>query len=140
MEYKRFSDKILLRVDRGEDIIAKLKELCELENISLGCVSGIGAVMETEIGIFNVDTKQYFSKTINGLYEVSNLTGNISKMNGETYLHLHITIGDVKKNEVYAGHLNRAVVGATAEIIVTVIDGVVDRKKDETVGLNLFKF
>ena len=140
MEYKRFSDKIVLRVDRGEDIIAKLKELCELENISFGSVSGIGAVMETEIGIFNVDTKQYFSKTINGLYEVSNLTGNISKMDGETYLHLHITIGDVKKNEVYAGHLNRAVVGATAEIIVTVIDGVVDRQKDETVGLNLFKF
>ena len=140
MEYKRFGDKIVLRVDRGEDIVEKLKELSTLECISLGSVSGIGAVMETEIGIFNVDTKEYFSKTVEGLYEVSNLTGNISKMNGETYLHLHITIGDVKKSEVYAGHLNRAVVGATAEIIVSVIDGVVDRQKDETVGLNLFEF
>ncbi len=140
MEYRRFSDKIVLRIDRGEDIVAKLKELCELENISLGSVSGIGAVMETEIGIFNVDTKEYFSKTVEGLYEVSNLTGNISKMNGEIYLHLHITIGDVKKNEVYAGHLNRAVVGATAEIIVSVIDGEIDRQKDDSIGLNLFKF
>ena len=140
MEYRRFSDKIVLRIDRGEDIVEKLKELCELENISLGSISGIGAVMETEIGIFNVKTQQYFSKTIKGLFEVSNLSGNISKMNGETYLHLHITIGDVKKNEVYAGHLNKAVVGATAEIIVIVIDGEVDRRKDETVGLNLFKF
>lgn len=140
MKYRRFSDKIVLRVDRGEDIVAKLRELCELENISLGSVSGIGAVMETEIGIFNVDTKEYFSKTVDGLYEVSNLTGNVSKMNGETYLHLHITIGDVKKNEVYAGHLNRAIVGATAEIIVSVIDGEVDRKKDESIGLNLLKF
>lgn len=140
MEYRRFSDKIVLRVDRGEDIVAKLKELCTLENISLGSVSGIGAVMETEIGIFNVDTKEYFSKTYCGLYEISNLTGNISQMNGEAYLHLHITIGDVKKNEVYAGHLNRAIVGATAEIIVSVIDGEIGREKDETIGLNLFKF
>ena len=140
MEYKRFGEKLVLRVDRGEDIVAKLKELCSLENISLGSVSGIGAVMETEIGIFNVDTKEYFSKTVEGLYEVSNLTGNISQMNGETYLHLHITIGDVKKNEVYAGHLNRAVVGATAEIIISVINGQVDRQKDENIGLNLFIF
>lgn len=140
MEYKRFGEKLVLRIDRGEDIVTKLKELCALENISLGSVSGIGAVMETEIGIFNVDTKEYFSKKVEGLYEVSNLTGNISQMNGETYLHLHITIGDVKKNEVYAGHLNRAVVGATAEIIVSVIDGQVDRQKDENIGLNLFKF
>ena len=140
MDYRRFSDKIVLRVDRGEDIVEKIKELCSLENIALGSVSGIGAVMETEIGIFNVDTKEYFSKTFEGLYEISNLTGNISKMNGETYLHLHITIGDVKKNECFAGHLNRAVVGATSEIIISVIDGKVDRQKDENIGLNLFKF
>ena len=140
MEYRRFSDKIVLRVDKGEDIVAKIKELCKIEKISLGSVVGIGATEETEIGIFNIATKQYFSKTITGLYEISNLTGNISKMNGETYLHLHITIGDVKKNEVYAGHLNRAVVGATSEIVVTIIDGEVDRQKEENLGLNLFKF
>ncbi len=140
MEYRRFSDKIVMRVDRGEDIVEKLSELCSLENIHLGSVSGIGAVSSTEIGIFNVDTKEYFSKTFEGLYEVSNLTGNISEMNGKTYLHLHITIGDVKENKVYAGHLNRAVVGATAEIIISTIDGELDRQKDETIGLNIFNF
>lgn len=140
MEYRRFGEKIVMRVDRGEDIVEKIKELCSLENITLGSVSGIGAVSSTEIGIFNVDTKEYFSKTFEGLYEVSNLTGNISEMNGETYLHLHITIGDVKENKVYAGHLNRAVVGATAEIMISIIDGTLDRQKDENVGLNVFKF
>ncbi len=140
MEYRRFDNNIVVRIDRGEDIVEKIKELCSLENIKLGSVSGIGAVMETEIGIFNVDTKEYFSKTFEGLYEVSNLTGNISEMNGETYLHLHITIGDVKENKVYAGHLNRATVGATAEIIISIIDGKIDRQKDENVGLNVFKF
>lgn len=140
MEYKRFNDKIVLRVDKDEEILSSLSKLCAHENIKLGLVSGIGAVKETQIGVFDVETQKYFSKTVYGLFEVSNLTGNISQMNGETYLHLHITIGNVEKNEVYAGHLNSAVVGATAEIIVSVIDGDVSRRKDESVGLNLIEF
>ncbi len=140
MEYRRFNDKIVLRLDRGDEIVEKIKELCIKENIALGAVSGIGAAEETQIGIFDVNTKEYFGKTFKGLYEISNLTGNISKMNDECYLHLHITIGNVKTNETHAGHLNRAVIGATAEIIIFVIDGKVDRQKDESIGLNVLKF
>lgn len=140
MEYKRFNDKIVVRIDKDEEIVSSLSKLCSLENIKLGSVSGIGAAKETTIGVFDVDSQKYFSKTICGLFEISNLSGNISQMNGETYLHLHITIGNVDKNEVFAGHLNSAVVGATAEIVVSVIDGEVSRKKDASIGLNLLDF
>lgn len=44
------------------------------------------------------------------------------------------------KGQVFGGHLNRAVVSATCEMVVTVIDGKIDRYYDEDVGLNLFKF
>ncbi len=140
MDYRRFGNKIVLRVDRGEEILSKVTELCQKENIKLGSVSGLGAVCETEIGVYNVESKEYFKKTIEGLYEISALIGNISRMNGDVYLHFHITIGNTKLDKVYAGHLNRAVVGATAEIIIDVIDGEVGRKKDEEIGLNLFEF
>ena len=140
MEYKRFNDKIVVRIDKGEEIVSSLLKLCSLENIKLASVSGIGAAFDTVIGVFDVETQKYFSRTVNGLFEISNLSGNISQMNGEIYLHLHITIGNVEKNEVYAGHLNSAVVGATAEIILSVIDGEVSRQKDESIGLNLLKF
>ena len=39
MEYRRFGDKIVLRVQRGEDIVAKMLELIALEKIKLAEVS-----------------------------------------------------------------------------------------------------
>ena len=44
------------------------------------------------------------------------------------------------KGEVFGGHLNRAVVSATCEMVVEVPDGTVDRQYDPVTGLNLFKF
>ena len=45
-----------------------------------------------------------------------------------------------EQGRVFGGHLNEAIVSATCEMVVEVIDGQVDRAFDEDVGLNLFKF
>ena len=45
-----------------------------------------------------------------------------------------------EKGEVFGEHLNRAAVSATCEMVITVIDGKVDRVYDEEIGLNVFKF
>ena len=66
--------------------------------------------------------------------------GNITQKDGEPYLHMHITIGDPEKNEVHSGHLNKAVIGATSEIFVTVFDKKIGRQLDEKTGINIFEF
>ena len=58
---------------------------------------------------------------------------------GEYYAHLHMSVGN-EKGEAFGGHLNRAVVSATCEMVITVIDGNVDRVYDEETALNVFKF
>ncbi len=43
MEYRKFADTYVIRLDKGEEIISSLQAICEKENIRLGSVEGIGA-------------------------------------------------------------------------------------------------
>jgi len=139
MEYTRFDSKLLMRLDPGEEIVEAMTAVCNKENIQLGIVSGLGAVNKATVGLFNPVTKEYYSTTMEKDFEVTNLTGNVSQMNGEVYLHLHATLADLDHN-AFGGHLNAATVSATAEIWIDIVDGAVDREFSETVGLNLLKF
>lgn len=139
MEYRKFGNKYVVRIQKGEEIIEQLKDLCQKENINLGSIEGIGAVNEVEIGLFNTETKEYKTTVLKGMFEITSLIGNISTKEGESYLHCHINVSDESLN-VKGGHMVRAVVSATSEIIVTKIDGMVNRKFDKEVGLNLFLF
>lgn len=139
MDYRKFGNKYVVRLEKGEEIVSSLKELSRKEKISLGRISGIGAVGEAEIGYFETKIKEYHSKVLKGDMEILNLNGNISEMNNEVYLHLHITIADDNLNAV-GGHLNSAIISATGEIVIDVIEGKVDRELDEDIGLNLILF
>ena len=90
MEFKRFGSKYIVRLDKGEEIVTSITELVKSENISLGRVSGIGAVNKVTIGLFEVDTKEYHKEELVGDFEILNLSGNISQMDAKEYLHFHI--------------------------------------------------
>jgi len=136
MQTKKFGNKIFLRIDKGEEIVSSLKKCCQEFNIVLGTVTGLGAASEATIGLYNVGEKKYYSQKFQGDFEIAPLYGNITTMNGETYLHLHINLGDEKHNS-YSGHLNEAVVGATFEGVIEIIDGRIERKLDNAIGLNV---
>ena len=139
MEYKRFGNNIVVRMDRGEDIVEQVKVLAEREQIRLASVQALGAVNDFTVGVFNTETKVYGSNRFQGPYEIVSLTGTIDTMDGQFYTHLHMSAGNAQ-GQVFGGHLNRAVVSATCEMVVDVLDGTVDRQYDPVTGLNLFKF
>ena len=139
MEYRRFGNQIVARMDRGEEILEQLKAICLKEDVKLASVSALGAVDDFTVGVYKVDEQKYYSNHFQGAYEIVSLTGTVNTMEGEYYAHLHMSAGN-DKGEVFGGHLNRAVISATCEMVITVIDGAVDRVKDPVVGLNVYKF
>ena len=139
MEYAQFGNTFIVRVDRGEEIVASLREFCEKAGVTLGSIVGIGATDKATIGLFDVEKKEYFSKELTGNHEIAALVGNITTKDGEVYLHLHVTLGD-RDHKASAGHLNSAVVSATFEAVVHAADGTVGRREDGNLGLNLLDF
>ena len=139
MDYRRFWDTLIVRIDRGEEITEQLRAVAEKENIRLASVEALGAVSDFTVGVYDVAQKQYHANRFQGAYEIVSLTGTITTMDGRFYHHLHMSAGD-EKGTVSGGHLNSATVSATCEMVIRVIDGTVERRQDPETGLNLFRF
>ena len=107
MDYRRFENTIVARFDRGEEITAQLRALCEKENIRLASVEALGATDEFTVGVYNVDEHQYHALTFTGAHEIVSLTGTVNTMNGEYYSHLHMSAANesgARERDVRDGH------------------------------------
>ena len=140
MEYRKYGSDYVVRMDKGEEVLACVEEVCRKEQIRLGSLSGLGAVGAVDLGVFDTKEFRYRTESYQGVFEIASCTGNISTMDGNTYLHVHAVIANSAKGEVHGGHLSRGVISLTGEFVLHAIDGEVDRKYSPEVGLNLIRF
>jgi len=139
MEFRKFGNKYVVRLDRPEEVVSTLKRFCQEQGITLGWIMGIGAVNKVKVGLFETTSKQYIAEVFEGNYEITSLLGNVSTLNGEVYLHFHVNLSD-KNHRAFGGHLNEAYISATGEFLIEAMEGKVEREFSEEVGLNLYKF
>ena len=98
---------------------------------------------------YMLDPETRFNAAFSASYEVTpgfTAFGNFSftdstvtALNGEPYLHLHMSAGSAS-GEVVGGHLQRAVISVTCEMIVRTLDGCVGRRADADTGINVMDF
>ena len=139
LQYRQFGNTYMIRIDLGEDIIERLKKICEDEQIHLGRVEAIGATDHAIIGVYDLEKKEYYPEKINEFMEIASLNGNITAMEGKPYIHLHATLAD-QNHVIHGGHVLEMRVGATCEMFVTVLEGKVNRSRNESLGINLWSF
>lgn len=139
LEFRKFGDKYIVRINPGQNLVQSLQSFCENKNIHLATISGIGSLQSATLGFFNPKTKVYQQKTFNEPLEMASLLGNIVEKDGKPLMHLHTTIAG-SNYKAMAGHLVDAEVSLTAEIVIEPIKGKVYKKFDEKTGLNLFNF
>ena len=139
MEYQKFGDTYLVRLDRGEEILEQVEALARKEHIALASVQALGAVDHFTVGIYDTEKQVYKANEFRGAFEIVSLVGTVDQKDGQFYAHLHMSAGD-DQGRVFGGHLNGARISATCEMVVRELPGRVDREKDPQTGLNLWKF
>ena len=139
MQYRKFGGKYFVRIDKGEEVISQLKILCEKENIKLAEVRALGATNDYTVSVFDVKAGKYKADHHTEYAEITSLWGTVTTMNGEFYAHIHMTAG-AADGKVYGGHLSEVKISATCEMIVEPSEGIIERKFNDEVGLNLFEF
>ena len=138
MKYKRFGEDIVVRLEVGEEVIASLRDIAEREGLTFASVSGIGAADDIAVSVYDVGAKRYFDNEYREPMEITSILGTVSEMDGEPYIHIHLTAGRAD-GTVIGGHLKRAVISATCELVLHTVYGRVPRFYDERTGLNLIK-
>ena len=55
MDYRNFANVIVMRMERGEEILEQIKIISLKENIKLASISALGATDDFTVGVYNVD-------------------------------------------------------------------------------------
>ncbi|MCD6310053.1 MAG: DNA-binding protein [Candidatus Eremiobacteraeota bacterium] len=96
--------EFLIRMPKGEDIIAVIEKFCEEKDIRSAAVWGIGAVERAVLGFYDAKSGQYLSIPRDEQMEVVHCAGNVSRKEWKVHVHLHVILAD-REGRCFGGHL-----------------------------------
>lgn len=138
MVYAKVSDnQFLLRLVRKENVKDCIIKFCEKLDIKNAYLSAIGAVESPTLSFYDVKSKKFIEKTLEGDYELTSFIGNIAVFKDKPMLHAHASISDKNMN-AFGGHFVKANVAASVEIVLTMFETKYEKKFNEEIGLNLW--
>ena len=157
MEYKKIGETYYIRMDRGDEIIGNILEICRKESIPSAIFSGIGGCSNAELQVFIPETGSFETEQLEEMLELVSLNGNVvSGDDGQLYHHTHALFSfkggnrDVDnivgghqdgQHGMAGGHLKSTTVLYTAEIeLRPTIGGSIGRKFDPETGTGFWNF
>lgn len=138
MRHTTLGDTLVIRLLTGEPIVSSLTAAAEAEGIGAASVWGIGAAYDLELGFFDRAARQYERRTFPDEMEVVSLMGTLGLREGRPIAHLHVVLSRRDFSTV-GGHLFEGRAGATIELLVRRLPGIVRRAQDEATGLFLME-
>jgi predicted DNA-binding protein with PD1-like motif len=129
----------LVRLTQGEDLLDELIAACNEVNAKSGTIEVIGAVSALVLGYYHQDRKEYESRTFQGAWEIASAVGNVSMLDDEPFVHLHV-VASGDDGRCVGGHLMPGCTVFAAEAAITALGGHAppERVLDGTTGLKLW--
>lgn len=144
IDYKNYNGTFYIRVDKGEEIIQKILDVCKKEGIMSAVFSGIGGCSGAEIQTFIPEKGTFETEHIKGMLELISVNGNvITDRNNNYFHHTHalFTYKDKGEHKTAGGHIGSITVLYTAEIeLRPIIGGEIKRKFDPETGTGFWDF
>ena len=142
MEYIKAGETYYVRMDKGDEIVSSLLDMCKKEGIKSAIFSGIGGCGAAEIQTFDPESSSYETRELSGMLELVSINGSVAKDEDGNYCqHTHAMFA-FKEDGVHAvagGHLKSAAVLITAEIeLRPVTGGSIRRKIDPKTGIGFW--
>ena len=144
MDYREYGNTIYIRMDKGDEIISCILDVCKKEQILSAVYTGIGGCGEAQIQTFIPESGTFETQTIRGMLELVALTGNIISDDQQALCHHTHAVFSYKNGEQHcmaAGHIKAITVSYTAEIeLRPVIGGTIKRQFDPETGTGFWSF
>lgn len=128
----------IIRLQKGEELIATLTDFVKQNNILGAWINGLGGSSNAILSFYDLKIKKYQQHNFDEFMEVTNLQGNVAWLNDEPFLHIHGTLAD-KDAKAFAGHVKKLVVDGTLELMITLAGDKLVRKHDDQTGLDLLQ-
>lgn len=125
-------------LESGEEVMVKIMEFAHQQKISASQFTAIGAFNETIVGFFDFSIRDYKKIPFKEQMEVLTLNGDITFFKGEYKIHAHVVLGK-EDGTAHGGHLLKATVHPTLEIILNESPAYLNREINKESGLALIK-
>ena len=129
----------VLIFDTGDELADGLAKFAAKEKISGSSFKAVGALSAVRLGWFNWETKQYeVSVDLDEQVELLSLIGDVAEKDGKPQVHAHAVVGK-RDGTAHGGHLMKATVRPTCELILTESPEHLRKQFDPEAGIALIK-
>lgn len=125
----------VFRVKPGQELASEIVGYCRQNGISSGVVIGIiGSLNNASLNFLRELPGKYETKEYEGPLEIVGAQGSIALKDNELIIHMHIQLS--RPDGCHGGHLMKAEVFSTAEVVIGELDNQLYRRADDFTGLN----
>lgn len=123
----------------GDEVLSAIQDFIEREKVRAAAITAIGALSEATLLYFDWNKRSYEKIPVDEQVEVASLIGDVAEgPDGNPALHIHLVVG-TRDGSAKAGHLGRALVRPTLEVVVTESPAHLRKVKDRETGLALIR-
>jgi predicted DNA-binding protein with PD1-like motif len=134
MRYVKDGDNFLISIEKNDDVIESILSVVKKGNLHSASISGIGAVKDVTLGIYNTSEKKYDQKHFPVIMSWSHAWVMYQKKMIRC-LFTHTLLMNGPDYRTIGGHLFSAKIAAVGEFVLQPFNTKIVREMNDDVGL-----